>query len=47
VLKDFIKEGNEMAMGALVELKTSISIVMALEEYAKTPRQRGLVSIRA
>jgi len=47
VLKDFIKEGNEMAKGALVELKTSISIVMALEEYAKTPRQRGLVSIRA
>jgi hypothetical protein len=47
VLKDVIKEGNEMAKGALVELKTSISILMALEQYAKAPRQRGLVNIRA
>lgn len=47
LLQGFINEGNEIAKGAMVELKTSISIIMALEEYAKTPRQRLLVSIRA
>ncbi|RAU43601.1 MULTISPECIES: hypothetical protein [unclassified Pseudomonas] len=46
LLQGVINEGNEIAKGAMVELKTSISIIMALEEYAKTPRQRSLVNIR-
>lgn len=46
-LQGAINEGNEHARGALVELKTSISVVMALEEYVKRPRERSLVNIRA
>jgi len=47
VLRDVIAEGNEFAKGALVELKTAISVVMALEEYAKSPRERSLINIKA
>jgi hypothetical protein len=47
VLGEVIAEGNELAKGALVELKTSISVMMALEEYAKAPRDKSLVNIRA
>lgn len=47
VLKDVIAEGNEFAKAALVELKAGISIMKALEEYAKTPRVKSLVNIRA
>jgi hypothetical protein len=47
ILHDVIAEGNDVAKGALVELKTSISIIMALAEYAKGPRPRSLVNIRA
>ena len=47
VLRDVIREGNEFAKGALVELKAAISVVMALEEYAKSPRKRSLVNIKA
>jgi len=38
---------NDVAKGGLVELKTVISVVMALAEYANTPRERSLVNIRA
>jgi len=47
VIGDVIAEGNELAKGALVELKTSISVMLALEEYAKAPREKSLVNIRA
>jgi len=46
VLSDVIYEGNVAAKGALVELKTSIAVMMALEEYAKAPRKMSLVNIR-
>ena len=46
VLRDVIAEGNDFAKGALVELKTSISVMIALEEHAKAPRERSLVNIR-
>jgi len=46
VLQGVIAQGNEFAKGALVELKTSISVMMALEEHGKAPRKRSLVNIR-
>ena len=45
-LRKVIAQGNDFAKGALVELKTSISVLMALEEYAKAPRKKSLVNIR-
>jgi hypothetical protein len=47
VLHDLMSRENEVANGALEELRTVISVVMALAEYANTPRERSLVNIRA
>lgn len=47
VLHDRMSRENEVANGALEELRTVISVVMALAEYANTPRERSLVNIRA
>lgn len=46
-LQGAITEGNEMAKGAMVDLQTAVSVLMALEEHAKRPRERSLVNIRA
>jgi hypothetical protein len=46
-LHDLMNRENDVAKGGLVELKTVISVVMALAEYANTPRERSLVNIRA
>lgn len=46
-LQGAIKQGNEMAKGAVVDLNTAVSVLMALEEHAKRPRERSLVNIRA
>ncbi len=39
-------KGNEIAHGEWVEVSASISVLMALESYAKAPRERSLVNIR-
>lgn len=46
-LQGAINQGNEMAKGAVVDLNTAVSVLMALEEHAKRPRERSLVNIRA
>lgn len=47
VLRDLMSRDNGVAQDALGELKAVISVVMALAEYANTPRERSLVNIRA
>lgn len=46
-LEAYIAKGSESAKSALVDLKTSIAITMALEEYGKGSRERSLVNVRA
>jgi hypothetical protein len=46
-LHDLMNRENDVAKDGLVELKTVISVVMALAEYANTPREHSLVNIRA
>jgi len=46
-LNKHISEGKGFARDTLTKLKTVISVTQALEEYAKTPRQKSLVNIRA
>lgn len=45
-LGQYIAEGNDIGKTAMVELKTAISVMMALQEYAKAPKTRSLVNIR-
>lgn len=45
-LQGIIKEGNGMAKSAVVDLNTAVSVLRALEEHAKRPRERSLVNIR-
>jgi hypothetical protein len=45
-LTDSVYKGNETAEGELIEINASLSVLMALEKYAKAPRERSLVNIR-
>lgn len=45
-LTDSIYKGNEIAEGELIEINASLSVLTALEKYAKAPRERSLVNIR-
>ncbi|TDV69813.1 hypothetical protein [Pseudomonas sp. LP_7_YM] len=46
-LKKHISEGGDHAKGALIDMNTAITVLMALEERAKTPLVKSLVDIRA
>lgn len=39
-------EDNEIAKGEMIEVRASISILKALETFARAPRERSLVNIR-
>jgi len=45
-LNKYIDEGNEFAKHTLVKLKTSITVMMALEERANQNSRMSLVSVR-
>ncbi|MFJ5299543.1 hypothetical protein ACIQAL_23860 [Pseudomonas sp. NPDC088368] len=45
-LNKHISEGHGFARDTLTKLKTVMSVTLALEEHANTPRERSLVNIR-
>jgi hypothetical protein len=45
-LEKHISRGDDYSKATLIDLNAAIAVVMALEEYGKTPRTQSLVNIR-